>query len=105
MRRLWVRYELPVILAPRYSQHSWRQIVRQHADQVLTVDFFSVVTLWLQRLQVLFVMEAQGRRRPPTGRTASPTSASWSCQVSWRAYWTTQALRSRVPITEPAVTA
>jgi len=36
--------------APRRSQRSWADFVRQHADQMLAVDFFTVETVWLQRL-------------------------------------------------------
>jgi hypothetical protein len=32
--------------APRRSHRSWRQFVRQHADQILAVDFFTVETVW-----------------------------------------------------------
>ena len=40
--------------APRRSQRSWREFVRQHADQILATDFFTVDTVWLTRLYVLF---------------------------------------------------
>ena len=40
--------------APRRGQRTWREFVRQNAEQLLAVDFFSVETLWFQRLHVLF---------------------------------------------------
>ena len=38
--------------APRRSQTSWREFVRQHAAQMLATDLFTVETAWLQRLHV-----------------------------------------------------
>ncbi len=65
--------------APRRGQRSWREFVRQHADQMLAVDFFTVETVWLQRLHVLFFLEIGSRRVHLAGCTASPTSA-WVVQ-------------------------
>ena len=36
---------------------SWREFLRIHRQQVLAVDFFTVDTIWLQRLYVLFFIE------------------------------------------------
>ena len=36
--------------APRRGQGSWREFVRQHAEQILAVDFFTLEMVWLQRL-------------------------------------------------------
>ena len=47
--------------APRRSQHTWREFVRQHADQILAADFFTVDTVWLTRLYVLFFAATRGR--------------------------------------------
>jgi len=47
--------------APRRSQRSWREFVRQHADQILATDFFSVDAVWLTRLYVLFFAATRGR--------------------------------------------
>src|SRR5262252_4969381 len=43
--------------APRRSQTTWREFVRQQAAQMLACDFFTVETAWLQRLHVLFFIE------------------------------------------------
>jgi transposase InsO family protein len=45
VRKVLRRHGLPP--APRRGQRSWREFVRQHADQVLAVDFFTVDTVWL----------------------------------------------------------
>ena len=62
--------------APRRSQRSWREFVRQHADQILATDFFTVDTVRFQRLYVLFFIELASRRVHLAGCTANP-SAAW----------------------------
>ena len=41
---------------------SWREFVRAHRRTMLAVDFFTVETIWLQRLYVLFFIELGSRR-------------------------------------------
>ena len=40
----------------------WGEFVRTHRRSLLAVDFFTVETIWLQRLYVLFVIELGSRR-------------------------------------------
>jgi hypothetical protein len=70
--------------APRRSQRSWREFVRHHADQILATDFFTVDTVWLTRLYVLFFVEVGSRRVHLAGSTYTPT-AEWGS--SRRATW------------------
>ena len=65
--------------APRRGQRSWREFVSQRPEQMLAVDFFTVETVWLQRLHVLFFLEIGSRCVHLTGCTASPTGA-WVVQ-------------------------
>jgi transposase len=51
-----------VLPAPRRSQRSWQQFVREHADVLLATDFFVVDTVWLTQLYVLFFIEIGSRR-------------------------------------------
>jgi putative transposase len=72
--------------APRRGQRSWREFVRQHADQILAVDFFTVETVLLQRLHVLFFLEIGSRCVHLAGCTASPTGA-WVVQQARQLAW------------------
>ena len=66
---------------------TWREFLRIHRQQVLAVDFFTVDTMWLQRLYVLFFIELGSRRVHLAGCTASPTAA-WVTQQARQLTWT-----------------
>ena len=66
---------------------AWREFVRIHRQYMLAVDFFTVETIWLQRLYVLFFIELGSRRVHLAGCTPSPTAA-WVAQQARQLTWT-----------------
>jgi len=66
---------------------TWREFVRAHRQNLLAVDFFTVETIWLQRLYVLFFIELGSRRVHVAGCTPNP-SAAWVIQQARQLSWT-----------------
>jgi putative transposase len=65
---------------------TWREFVRAHRQSLLAVDFFTVETICLQRLYVLFFIELRSRRVHIAGCTPNPSAASviqQARQLSW----------------------
>ena len=58
--------------AGRRGGMTWREFLRTHRRSVLAVDFFTVETIWLQRLYVLFFIELGSRRVHMAGCTPTP---------------------------------
>ncbi len=65
--------------APRRGGVSWPVFLRQQAASILACDFFTVETMWLQTLYVLFFIELGSRRVHVGGGTAKP-DAAWVTQ-------------------------
>ena len=66
---------------------SWREFLRTQAKSMLAVDFFTVDTVWLQRLYVLFFIEIGSRRVRLAGCTAHP-DGEWVRQQARQVAWT-----------------
>ncbi len=65
--------------APRRPGLSWQAFLRQQAASMIACDFFTVETITLRRLYVLFFIELGSRRVHLAGCTANPTGA-WVTQ-------------------------
>jgi putative transposase len=68
---------------------SWRAFLRAQATSMLAVDFFTVETISLRRLYVLFFIELGSRRVHLAGCTANPTGA-WVTQQARQFTWALQ---------------
>jgi putative transposase len=65
---------------------SWREFLCTQAKSVIAVDFFTVDTLWLQRIYVLFFIELESRRVHVAGCTAHPNE-EWVTQRARQVAW------------------
>jgi putative transposase len=65
---------------------SWREFLRAQAHSMLAVDFFTVETVCLQRLYVLFFIELGSRRVHLAGCTTNPSGA-WVTQQARQLTW------------------
>jgi putative transposase len=65
--------------APRRSGPTWTQFLRAQAEAMVACDFFTVETIRLQTLYVLFFIDVSTRRVVVAGVTANPSSA-WVTQ-------------------------
>jgi len=64
----------------------WREFLRAQAQSMIACDFFTVDTLWLGHLYVLFFIELGSRRVHLAGCTANP-SGTWVAQQGHQPAW------------------
>jgi putative transposase len=80
--------------APRRVQTSWRSFLRQQATGIVACDFFTVDTVFLRRVYVLFFVELASRRVHLAGVTIHPTG-----------WWVAQQARSIAAVLNDEATA
>jgi transposase InsO family protein len=64
---------------PRPTATTWRAFLRRQTAGIVACDFFTVDTVWLRRLYVLFFIELGTRRVHLAGVTGNP-NAAWVTQ-------------------------
>ena len=74
---IWRRHGIDP--SPMRTDPTWTEFLRSQASSMLACDFFSVDTVLLKRLYVLFFIELDTRRVYVMGITAHPTG-SWAVQ-------------------------
>jgi putative transposase len=67
--------------APRRAGPTWTEFLRSQASGIMACDFFTVETLRLKTLYILFFIQVSTRRVHVVGATAHPDSA-WVTQQS-----------------------
>jgi putative transposase len=65
--------------APERGASSWRAFLRQHGNSILACDLFTVDTVWLRRLYVLFFVSIGTRQVEYVACTTNPDTA-WMIQ-------------------------
>jgi putative transposase len=65
--------------APRRDGPTWREFLRSQAQGILALDFFTVETVWLRTLYVLFAIQLSSRRVDVLGVSRNPNS-TWVVQ-------------------------
>lgn len=73
--------------SPRRTGPTWRDFIRAQARSVIAVDFFTVDTLSLRRMYVLFFIELATRRVHLAGCTEHPNQ-HWVTQQARHVAWT-----------------
>lgn len=75
-----------ILPAPQRDNSSWQTFLNHYKQQFLATDFFTVETLWLQTIYVLFFIEHGTRRVHFAGCTSNPNNA-WITQQARQTTW------------------
>jgi putative transposase len=87
IRNVLTRAQVPPAPERRRRGGSWRTFLRHYRDQMLACDLFTIETIGLHTLYVLFFIELGRRRVHVAGCTPHPTSA-WVTQQARQLCWT-----------------
>jgi putative transposase len=72
--------------ASQRSTGTWRSFLGHYKDQILACDFFTVETIWLKTIYVLFFIELGTRRIYLAGCTTNP-DLTWVTQQARQVVW------------------
>jgi putative transposase len=86
VRDVLQRHQGPPAPTRRRQASTWRAFLCRHQDQLLACDFFTVETLFLKTVYVLFFIELGTRRVHLAGCTPHPTAA-WVTQQARQMSW------------------
>ena len=89
IRAVLKRWHLPAAPVRARQSTTWRAFLRQHQQHLLACDFFTVETLQLKTVYVLFFIEIGTRRIHLAGCTQHPT-ATWVTQQARQLVWNLQ---------------
>ena len=78
------RHRIPP--APDRGRSTWRAFLHHYKQQMLACDFFTVETVWLRTVYVLFFIELDTRRVHFVGCTRHPT-LGWITQQARQLIW------------------
>ena len=85
---------LPALV--RSGSIGWKHLMSHYKDQILACDFFTVETIWLKTIYILFFIELGARRVRFAGITTNPNQV-WvtqqARQLVWKLYQQDAALR------------
>jgi putative transposase len=86
VRDVLKRHNVPPAPERGRASGNWRTFLASHKSALLATDFFTVETLWLTTVYVLFFIELHTRRVYLVGCTREPTSA-WVTQQARQFVW------------------
>jgi transposase InsO family protein len=89
VRHILKRRHIPPSLRRKKQGSTWRSFLGYYANQLIACDFFTVETIRLQTLYVLFFIELGKRRVHLAGCTPHPTGA-WVTQQARNLAWELQ---------------
>ena len=70
----------------RSGSIGWKHLMSHYKDQILACDFFTVETIWLKTIYVLFFIELGNRRVHFAGITTNPNQV-WVAQQARQLVW------------------
>ena len=74
-----------MVRSPRPPSQSWRTFLDNHVSQLVSIDFFTVPTVWFEALFV-FVVLAHDRRRVLHFNVTNHPTAAWTAQQILEAF-------------------